>query len=87
MPTITTTTSDRPCTQEDPELFFSTSPLVIEEAKRICHRCPHVLECLREALATREEHGVFGGMSATERIGLVRATTRTTKRTTKVVAA
>jgi WhiB family redox-sensing transcriptional regulator len=36
-------------------------------AKAICHRCPVRGSCLGFALATREPHGVWGGLNEMER--------------------
>lgn len=38
-----------------------------ELAKAICSNCPLVEACLRYALSNKEEHGVWGGMTAEER--------------------
>ncbi|GAB6897703.1 hypothetical protein JCM9957A_56090 [Kineosporia succinea] len=73
---------DGACIDEDPELFFpigSTGPAIqqIEEAKAVCHlRCPVRLTCLNWALETRQEHGVWGGLSEDERRSLKRRETR-----------
>ncbi len=40
------------------------------KAKAVCARCPVVDECLRNALASNEPYGVWGGMSADERFRL-----------------
>jgi WhiB family transcriptional regulator, redox-sensing transcriptional regulator len=37
------------------------------QAKQICRECPVLTECLSWALATREPHGVWGGLSPEER--------------------
>jgi len=60
------------CRDEDPELFFpvgKTGPalLQIEEAKEVCRRCEVVEACLRWALETGQDAGVWGGMSEDER--------------------
>jgi WhiB family transcriptional regulator, redox-sensing transcriptional regulator len=60
------------CWDEDPELFFpvgSTGPalLQIEDAKEVCRRCDVVEACLRWALETGQDAGVWGGMSEDER--------------------
>jgi len=39
------------------------------EAKKICQGCKHLTECAEWAL-TREPHGVWGGMSPTDRRNL-----------------
>jgi WhiB family transcriptional regulator, redox-sensing transcriptional regulator len=69
------------CQGEDPELFFpisTTGParLQLMEAKRVCARCPVLSECLRWAIVTGMEHGVWGGMSEGERRALRRRIAR-----------
>jgi WhiB family redox-sensing transcriptional regulator len=39
----------------------------IRDAKAICNTCPVALECLRWALDHDEQHGIWGGMTPTER--------------------
>lgn len=63
------------CLEVDPELFFpigNTGPalLQIEEAKAVCRRCDVVETCLRWALDTGQDSGVWGGLSEEERLGL-----------------
>lgn len=70
------------CATEDPEIFFpvgSGGPalLQIAEAKSICRRCQVSVECLRWALATGQDSGVWGGMSEDERRALKRRNART----------
>lgn len=60
------------CRAEDPELFFPAARSVtlfvqLAKAKAICGRCPVSSECLRYALATGQQHGVWGGKSEEER--------------------
>ncbi|MEU8591730.1 WhiB family transcriptional regulator [Streptomyces sp. NPDC048664] len=67
------------CVDEDPELFFpvgSTGPAVTEvaEAKRVCHRCPVMEECLTWALRSGQTSGVWGGTDERERTRLLRST-------------
>lgn len=69
------------CLGEDPELFFpigNTGPAVlqIEEAKAVCRRCDVVETCLRWALDTQQDAGVWGGLSEDERRALKRRTSR-----------
>ena len=69
------------CLDEDPELFFpvgSTGPAVVqtEQAKAICRRCPVIDECLEFALETKQDTGVWGGMSEDERRALRRRKAR-----------
>jgi WhiB family redox-sensing transcriptional regulator len=61
----------------DPELFFpvgSTGPALpqIEEAKSVCRGCAVVDTCLRWALGTGQDAGVWGGLSEDERRALKR---------------
>ena len=60
------------CRDVDPELFFpigNTGPALIqiEEAKQVCRGCRVREECLRWALDTGQDSGVWGGMSEDER--------------------
>jgi WhiB family transcriptional regulator, redox-sensing transcriptional regulator len=65
------------CRDEDPELFFpigTSGPalLQVEQAKAVCRRCPVTDECLRWALESGQDAGVWGGMSEEERRALKR---------------
>ena len=69
------------CRDEDPELFFpigNTGPALvqIEEAKAVCRRCAVIDECLRWALDTGQDSGVWGGLSEDERRALERRNAR-----------
>ncbi len=69
------------CRKEDPSLFFPNGTTgtwlqVIDEAKAVCRRCPVVGNCLQWALDTGEEHGVYGGLTETERRELSRRPAR-----------
>ena len=71
------------CLEEDPELFFpigNTGPalLQIDEAKAVCRRCDVQETCLRWALDTGQDAGVWGGLSAKERAALAGAARRAT---------
>ncbi len=66
------------CLDEDPELFFpvgTTGPALVqtEDAKSVCRTCPVRAECLRWALESGQESGVWGGTSEAERRTLHRA--------------
>jgi len=61
------------CRDEDPELFF---PQQIEEAKKVCNRCLVINECLKWALESGQEAGVWGGLSEDERRALKRRAAR-----------
>ena len=68
---------DGECLTADPELFFPVGDKglakeQVEDAKRICAPCVVRLTCLRWALDTGQEHGVWGGLSEAERRGLKR---------------
>ena len=65
------------CRDVDPELFFpigNTGPALvqIEEAKQVCGRCRVREECLRWALDSGQDSGVWGGLSEDERRALKR---------------
>ena len=69
------------CRDVDPELFFpigNTGPalLQIEEAKQVCRRCPVIDACLKWALETGQDAGVWGGLSGDERRALKRRAAR-----------
>ena len=69
------------CLDEDPELFFpigNTGPALaqIELAKAVCHRCPVIDTCLKWALESGQDAGVWGGLSEDERRALKRRTAR-----------
>ena len=60
------------CLDGDPELFFPTGNthpalLQIEEAKVICCRCEVAQTCLRRAMESCQDTGVWGGLSEDER--------------------
>lgn len=57
---------DPPCAQ-DPELFHSKSEARRAEAKILCRTCPHIQQCLRRALDSRDKHAVMGGTTWPER--------------------
>ena len=63
------------CRDVDPELFFpigNTGPalLQIDEAKQVCRSCPVTESCLRWALESGQDAGVWGGTSEDERRAL-----------------
>jgi WhiB family transcriptional regulator, redox-sensing transcriptional regulator len=65
------------CSNEDPEMFFPaprslTMFVQLARAKAICRSCPVTEECLRYALATGQDYGVWGGTSEEERRGVRR---------------
>ncbi len=69
------------CLDEDPELFFpigNGDPAFrqIERAKVVCHRCEVIETCLSWAMESRQDDGVWGGLSADERRALKRRNAR-----------
>ena len=69
------------CLTEDPELFFpigNSGPAIaqVEQAKRVCNRCVVQDICLKWALDTGQDAGVWGGLSEEERRSLKRRTAR-----------
>ncbi|MEI5035478.1 WhiB family transcriptional regulator [Streptomyces sp. CA-278952] len=66
--------SDAACRRDEAGLFFAPSKeptaarLAREEAaKRVCARCPVMVECQEHALMQPEPYGVWGGLTAAER--------------------
>jgi WhiB family redox-sensing transcriptional regulator len=55
------------CASSDPDSFFPEHGASDEWAKKVCSRCPVAVVCLGEALRTRDESGVWGGLGETER--------------------
>ena len=57
----------------DPSIFFpkiDRGPALARQesaAKAVCSGCPVVAACRRHALAVGERHGVWGGLTTTER--------------------
>jgi Transcription factor WhiB. len=73
------------CLKENPELFFPTGnsdPAFhqIEKAKAVCCRCPVVDTCLRWAMESGQDAGVWGGLSDYERRALKRRNARAGRR-------
>jgi WhiB family redox-sensing transcriptional regulator len=69
------------CRDVDPELFFpigNTGPALmqIEEAKQVCRSCSAVDSCLKWALESGQDAGVWGGLSEDERRALKRRNAR-----------
>jgi WhiB family redox-sensing transcriptional regulator len=69
------------CRDEDPELFFpigNTGPALdqIKVAKEVCERCTVMESCLRWALDSGQDSGVWGGMSEDERRAMKRRRAR-----------
>lgn len=65
------------CRDEDPELFFPISETgpgaeQVRRAKAVCAQCPVRSECLKYAMDSGLDYGVFGGTTAYERRSLSR---------------
>lgn len=70
------------CRDKDPELFFpvgNTGAALkqIEEAKAVCRTCPVIDQCLKWALDTNQDSGIWGGLTEDERRALKRRAMRT----------
>jgi len=71
-PTTLTWLNRAACVDEDPELFFpdgNTGLALVqtEQAKAVCHRCEVSAACLKWALDSGQDYGVWGGTSEDER--------------------
>jgi WhiB family redox-sensing transcriptional regulator len=69
------------CIDEDPELFFpvGTTPPAVEQTRRaiaVCSGCPVRVDCLRWALDTSQDAGVWGGLDEESRRDIRRARRR-----------
>ena len=69
------------CLDEDPELFFpigNTGPALIQidEAKAVCRSCQVIETCLKLAVDSGQDNGVFGGLSEEQRRSLKRRNAR-----------
>lgn len=66
------------CRSVDPSTFYQSDnergPARTRresDAKAVCAACPVIQECLRWALAAREVHGIWGGLTGEERHALL----------------
>jgi WhiB family redox-sensing transcriptional regulator len=59
--------SDALCATTAPDAFFPEGNESAAIAKAICARCPVKQKCLDYAVATRENEGVWGGLTPPER--------------------
>jgi WhiB family redox-sensing transcriptional regulator len=55
------------CLEVDPEIFFPERGGSSKAARAVCLQCEVRIECLRYALANREQFGIWGGTSERER--------------------
>lgn len=58
---------DAACRGVDTDVFFPVTEEEAGPAKTVCASCPVREECLEFALQTRQEDGVWGGLTETER--------------------
>ena len=57
-----------PTSRERNALFFpERSQVEAARAKEVCKTCPVKQQCLDEAIANREKHGIWGGLDTSER--------------------
>lgn len=70
------------CVNEDTEVFFPEEPSTRTantlKAKALCGSCPIQAQCLEYAMEN-EDHGIWGGMTAAERIAFARLRRQSTK--------
>jgi WhiB family redox-sensing transcriptional regulator len=59
------------CRDVDPEALF-VAGAAQHQAKAICYGCPVRIDCLADALDSRAEFGVWGGLTERERRVLLR---------------
>jgi WhiB family transcriptional regulator, redox-sensing transcriptional regulator len=66
--------SEAVCRRDEAGLFFAPSKEPTADrlsreaaAKRVCARCPVMIECREHALLQPEPYGVWGGLTAAER--------------------
>lgn len=74
---------DAECRRHAPDLWFPVGDNQLArsqaaEAKSICGRCPVRIRCLSWALETRQDQGVWGGMTEKERLALHKRRSGTT---------
>ena len=62
--------------EEDFEAVVEASHAVIEEAKAVCRSCEVVDTCLKWAMESGQDSGVWGGMSEDERRAMKRRAAR-----------
>jgi len=68
------------CAQVGDDLWYPEKGGSVRLPKRICSECPVRELCLEYALDTDQAHGVWGGMTVTERRRLQRDRAATTTR-------
>ncbi len=71
---------DAACRDLDTDIFFPVTDEEAGPAREICASCPVREQCLEFALATRQDDGVWGGLTETERRRLRRRRREATRR-------
>lgn len=56
------------CRSVDVDVFYDGETLSEVAAKAICADCPVIEECRDYAVAANEPHGIWGGLSPSERV-------------------
>jgi len=59
-----------PCTTQDPDMWFPVSDVVTAATDRAvawCEVCPIKMDCLVDALARADLHGIYGGTTPAQR--------------------
>lgn len=69
------------CSGLDTEMFFPASDAEAAAAQAVCATCPVRDQCLEWALVTRQEDGVWGGLTDNERRRLRRRRRDAARRT------
>lgn len=62
------------CAKVDPDLMTPDKDdyAANQAARNVCRGCPIQQECLAWSLETRTRHGVWGGLTERQRVGLIR---------------
>lgn len=63
----------RACSSVPTEMFFPRTKGVSKKTIVICNSCPVRWECLNYAVCNGIEYGIWGGMTETQRLPLIRA--------------
>lgn len=67
-----TWSEDAACSGVDIDIFFSSDDGEQKQALEMCRACPVQRECLQYAIQQREMYGIWGGMTESERRGIIR---------------
>lgn len=74
------------CQGLDIDIFFSSDDGEQKQALELCRACPVQRECLRYAIDQREMYGIWGGMTESERRGIIRDRRRRERETRREAA-